>query len=112
MPYLKPRDAGQPEAWAAEAAAKGRRGGQRIAHAGEVPTPPEIAELLGLPEGKAVVVRGRMMYLDEQPTELTDTYYPAPIARGIGLAGTAKVPGEAATLLATSGAWGPASART
>ncbi|GGR14797.1 hypothetical protein WEB32_20620 [Streptomyces netropsis] len=48
MPYLKPRDAGQPEAWAAEAAAKGRPGSQRIVHAGEVPAPTEIADLLDM----------------------------------------------------------------
>ncbi|GAU68869.1 GntR family transcriptional regulator [Streptomyces sp. NBRC 110611] len=42
----------QPDAWGAEAAARGRRGGQRIVHAGEIATPAEIAECLGITEGE------------------------------------------------------------
>ncbi|MDT9688811.1 UTRA domain-containing protein [Streptomyces sp. P9(2023)] len=103
MPYLKPGEAGQGDAWGAEAAARGHRGSQRIVHAGEVVAPPEVAELLGVAEGEEVVVRRRMMYLDDQPCELTDTYYPVHIARGTRLAGTAKIPGGAVTLLAELG---------
>ncbi|MFD9223632.1 GntR family transcriptional regulator [Streptomyces sp. NPDC060064] len=103
MPYLTPRKEGQPDAWGAEAASRGHRGRQRIVHAGEVVAPPEVAELLGVAEGTDVVVRRRIMYLDDQPYELTDTYYPAPIARGTRLAGTAKIPGGAVTLLAELG---------
>ncbi|NUJ99506.1 UTRA domain-containing protein [Streptomyces lunaelactis] len=103
MPYLTPRKKGQPDAWDAEAASRGRRGSQRIVHAGEVVPPPEVAELLGAAEGEAVVVRRRMMYLDDRPCELTDTYYPSHIARGTRLAGTAKIPGGAVTLLADLG---------
>ncbi|MCX4583178.1 GntR family transcriptional regulator [Streptomyces sp. NBC_01481] len=100
MPYLTPRGKGQPDAWGSEA---GKRGSQRIVHAGEVAAPPEVAELLGVAKGDAVVVRRRMMFLDDQPCELTDTYYPLGIARGTRLAGTAKIPGGAVTLLAELG---------
>ncbi|MBA2807066.1 UTRA domain-containing protein [Streptomyces sp. KM273126] len=103
MPYLTPRDKGQGDAWGADAAARGRRGTQRIVHAGEVPAPAEVARLFGLPEGEPVVVRRRVILLDDQPTELTDSYYPAGIARGTPLAGTAKIPGGAVTLLAELG---------
>lgn len=103
MPYLTPRENGQPDAWGAELAARGRRGSQHVVHAGEVPAPAEVAELLGVGEGDAVVVRRRMMYLEDQPCELTDTYYPASIARDTRLAGTAKIPGGAVTLLAELG---------
>ncbi|MCK8677407.1 GntR family transcriptional regulator [Streptomyces lichenis] len=103
MPYLTPRTAGQGDAWGAEAAARGGRGGQRIVFAGEVPTPPEVAELLGTAEGAPVVVRRRVILLDEVPCELTDTYYPVDIARGTALAGTAKIRGGAVTLLASLG---------
>lgn len=41
MPYLTPRDKGQGDAWSADAATQGRRGTQRIVHAGEVPAPTE-----------------------------------------------------------------------
>ncbi|WP_274561068.1 GntR family transcriptional regulator [Streptomyces spiramyceticus] len=102
-PYLKPQAKGQPDTWGAEAASRGRRGTQRIVHAGEVVAPPEVAELLGVTEGEDVVVRRRMMYLDGQPCELTDTFYPSHIARGTRLAETAKIPGGAVTLLADLG---------
>jgi GntR family transcriptional regulator len=102
-PYLAPREAGQRDAWSAETASRGRRGTQRIVHAGEVPAPAEVAELLSIPDGEGVVVRRRIMYLDERPCELTDTYYPLHIARGTPLAQTAKIRGGAVTLLAELG---------
>lgn len=71
--------------------------------AGEIPAPDGIAEVLGLEQGSVVVGRRRLMYLDNQPCELTDTYYPLSIARGTRLAGTAKIPGGAITLLAELG---------
>ncbi|MEV8602661.1 UTRA domain-containing protein [Streptomyces griseoviridis] len=103
VPYLTPRAAGQGDAWAAEAAARGRRGTQRIVRAGEVPAPAEVAGLLGVEDGATVVVRRRVILLDDEPSELTDTYYPLAIARGTGLAATAKIPGGAVTLLADLG---------
>nr|WP_243745010.1 UTRA domain-containing protein [Streptomyces hainanensis] len=89
--------------WGAEAATRGRRGTQRVVHAGEVPASAEVAKLLGVPAGDPVVVRRRIMYLDDQPCESTDTYYPARIAAGTRLAGTARIRGGAVTLLAELG---------
>ncbi|GAA3190673.1 MULTISPECIES: GntR family transcriptional regulator [Streptomyces] len=106
MPYLSPREKGQPDPWTAETAGAGRRGRQRIVHAGEVAAPPEVAELLGLAAGADSVVRRRMMYLDDVPCELTDSYYPAALARGTRLADTAKIPGGTVTLLAELGRTG------
>ncbi|MER5254986.1 MULTISPECIES: GntR family transcriptional regulator [unclassified Streptomyces] len=103
MPYLTPRDRERPDAWGAEAAARGRRGTQRIVQAGEVPAPREVAELLGVVEGEPVIGRRRVIELDGEPNELTDTYYPVEIARGTPLAATAKIPGGAVTLLAELG---------
>ncbi|MGW1655663.1 GntR family transcriptional regulator [Streptomyces atratus] len=103
MPYLAAPSGAQGDAWAAEAAAEGRRGSQRIVQAGEVEAPGAVAELLGMPAGQSVVARRRIMYLDGEPCELTDTYYPVDIAGGTGLAGTAKIPGGAIRLLADLG---------
>ncbi|MBT2543729.1 UTRA domain-containing protein [Streptomyces sp. ISL-44] len=103
MPYLAPRAAGASDAWTDEAKAKGHRGGQRIVEARQAPASLEVASLLGLPEGEPVVVRRRLIELDGEPCELTDTYYPAGIAAGTPLAGTAKIPGGAVTLLAALG---------
>ncbi|MFE2929593.1 GntR family transcriptional regulator [Streptomyces sp. NPDC059278] len=103
VPYLAPPPGAQGDAWAAEAAAEGRRGSQRIIQAGEVAAPEAVAELLGLPAGLRVVARRRIMYLDGEPCELTDTYYPVSIAGGTALAGTARIRGGAIRLLADLG---------
>ncbi|WP_409240421.1 GntR family transcriptional regulator [Streptomyces sp. PA5.6] len=103
MPYLSPRGKGRPDAWAEEAATRGGKGTQRIAHAGEVPAPEAVAELLHVTPGDPVVVRRRIIELDGEPCELTDTYYPVAIARGTPLAETGKIRGGAVTLLAGLG---------
>ncbi|MEU2179907.1 GntR family transcriptional regulator [Streptomyces thermolilacinus] len=103
MPYVTPRTQGQGDTWAEEAAAQGRKGTQRITFAGEVAAPDEAAALLGLAPGEPAVVRRRVIELDGEPVELTDTYYPVEIARGTPLAGTAKIRGGAVTLLAELG---------
>ncbi|MFD4786963.1 GntR family transcriptional regulator [Streptomyces sp. NPDC058459] len=103
MPYLTPRNQGQTDAWGAEAAARGGKGGQRIVHAGEVPSSDEVAALLGMTAGEAVVTRRRVIELDGMPVELTDTYYPTAIARGTPLAERGKIRGGAVTLLAELG---------
>ncbi|WP_406494789.1 UTRA domain-containing protein [Streptomyces sp. NBC_00846] len=103
VPYLAASPGARGDAWAAEAAAEGRRGIQRIVQAGEVEAPGPVAELLGTPAGQSVIARRRIMYLDGEPCELTDTYYPVDIAGGTGLAETAKIPGGAIRLLADLG---------
>ncbi|MFE9403697.1 GntR family transcriptional regulator [Streptomyces sp. NPDC006530] len=103
LPYLAPHGRAPSDAWGAEAAARGGKGRQRIVHAGEVPAPAEVAGALGGAEGMPVVVRRRVMYLDDLPCELTDSYYPLKLARGTGLARTAKIPGGAVRLLAELG---------
>ncbi|MEV7511549.1 UTRA domain-containing protein [Streptomyces sp. NPDC091201] len=103
MPYPTARPPGAADAWTAEAAEAGRRGGQRILHAGEIVAPARVALLLGLTAGSTVVTRRRLIELDDEPVELTDTYYPRDIAAGTPLAGTAKIRGGAVTLLAALG---------
>ena len=48
-------------------------------------------------------MRRRIIFLDDMPTELTDTYFPVEVAAGTRLADTRKIPGGAVTLLATMG---------
>ncbi|MFD0211093.1 GntR family transcriptional regulator [Streptomyces hirsutus] len=103
LPYLTPREKGRPEVWASEAAAQGGKGTQRIAYAGETTPPEGVAKLLELPAEETAIVRRRVIELDGEPCELTDTYYPARIARGTRLAEERKIPGGAVTLLAALG---------
>ncbi|MEV1045325.1 UTRA domain-containing protein [Streptomyces sp. NPDC049916] len=101
--YLAPTEAAGGDVWSAEAASMGRRGTQKIVSAGEVAAPERVADLLAVEQGRPVVARRRIMYLDGEPCELTDTYYPVEIARGTRLAGTAKIRGGAVRLLAELG---------
>lgn len=101
--YLAPSERGGGDAWRAEAAAVGRRGTQEVVRAGEVVAPDRVADLLRVERGRDIVERRRVMYLDGEPCELTDTYYPLEIARGTALAGTAKIRGGAVRLLAELG---------
>ncbi|GHF97199.1 GntR family transcriptional regulator [Streptomyces filamentosus] len=98
-PYLAPREPGRSDAWTDEAARRGRRGGQRLLHAGEVEAPEAVRVALGLAEGERVVVRRRLILLDDHPVELADSYYPLSVAGGTPLAEPRKVPGGAVTLL-------------
>lgn len=98
-PYLAPREPGRSDAWTEEAARRGRRGGQRLLHAGEVEAPDAVRAAWGLPAGERVVVRRRLILLDDRPVELADSYYPLSVAVGTPLAEPRKVPGGAVTLL-------------
>ncbi|WP_059045698.1 GntR family transcriptional regulator [Streptomyces acidiscabies] len=103
VPYVAPRENGQGDAWQEEAAARGGVGSQRVVRAGKVPAPPGVAALLMVDEGATVVVRQRVIYLDDHPVELTDTYYPTEVAHGTRLEETRKIRGGAVTLLAELG---------
>jgi hypothetical protein len=47
-----------------------------------VPAPADIAERLGRAPGENVVVRRQQFYVDDEPMQLSDGYYPADIAAG------------------------------
>ncbi|WP_412541206.1 UTRA domain-containing protein [Longispora sp. K20-0274] len=103
LPYLLPRSGGRPDAWAEELATAGLVGSQRLAEVAEIEAPTDVAAALDLDPGGRVVVRRRVMYVGERPVELTDSYYPAGLARGTRLAEARKIPGGAVTLLGELG---------
>ena len=101
-PYLKPVD-GPGDAWSQENAASGHAGTQTLLAVETVVPPPEVAAALGLAQGEAAVVRRRLMYLDAQPVDLVDSWYPASLAAGTVLAEHRKIPGGAVRALADLG---------
>jgi len=102
-PYVTPRSVGAHEAWAAEAAQHGHAGTQRLVEVTQIAAAPIVAEALQVAPGEPVVVRRRLILLDNKPVELTDSYYPTAIAQGTPLAEPRKIPGGAVTLLAKLG---------
>jgi DNA-binding GntR family transcriptional regulator len=99
-PYIRPN---QGDAWGDEAAAQGRTGTQRILLVGETAAPTEVASALELPAGQTVILRRRLILLDNIPVEIADSYWPLSVASDTDLAYPAKVKGGAPTLLATLG---------
>ncbi|TDB71002.1 UTRA domain-containing protein [Micromonospora sp. KC721] len=103
MPYVCPRSSGEAEAWAEEAASQGGVGTQVLREVTEVAASPEVAERLRIALDTPVVVRRRLMLLDGRPVELTDSCYPASLARGTALGEARKIRGGAVSLLADLG---------
>lgn len=95
MPYLRPAQPGAADAWTQESAG---RGAQRLIEVAATDSP-KIRAALNLAAGEKAIVRRRLMLLDGEPVELTDSYYPEGIAAGTGLADTRKIKGGAPTLL-------------
>lgn len=103
MPYVVPRSPQAGDAWAEDAAQQGGVGAQRLLDVAEVVPTVEVAEALQMEPGAPVVVRRRLMLLNDQPVELTDSYYPGYIASGTALAEPRKIRGGAIGLLAELG---------
>ncbi|WP_049560413.1 GntR family transcriptional regulator [Nonomuraea sp. SBT364] len=101
--YVSPRTTQRLDAWSEELAESGRRGSQRLREAGEVAPPAFVTAALDLADGERAVVRRRVMLEEDQPVELTDSYYPRAVAAGTGLAVPRKIRGGAPTLLAELG---------
>lgn len=99
-PYIRPN---QGDAWSKEAESQGRTGTQRILFAGQTNAPDEVASALEMQPGHAVILRRRLILLDDFPVELADSYWPLAVAADTALASPGKVKGGAPTLLANLG---------
>jgi GntR family transcriptional regulator len=69
----------------------------------EVVPPTDVLEALELAAGATAIIRSRILVHDDQPVELSASYYPAEIAAGTSLAKRAKLPGGAPRVLADLG---------
>jgi DNA-binding GntR family transcriptional regulator len=98
--YVTAQPVGAADPWTSQ---PGGKAAQRLLDVAEVPAPGHVAEALRLADGERVIVRRRLMLYDGRPVELTDSYYPASIAVGTGLAENRKIRGGAPRLLADLG---------
>ncbi len=51
----------------------------------QVPATPEVAQALDIAEGTNVLVRRRVLYANDEPTQIADSYYPWEIAKDSAL---------------------------
>lgn len=101
--YVTARPTRTGDAWKEEARRLGRRGSQRIREVATIAATQEVAAALGMDQGEPVVVRRRLILLDDTPVELADSYYPASLVEGSPIAEPAKIPGGAVGVLAELG---------
>lgn len=77
----------------AEAAAQGLRPEQKILSVETVPASTEIASRLEIAEDAEVIVRRRAFFVNEDPMQLVDGYYPAELFGGTEIAETRRIRG-------------------
>jgi GntR family transcriptional regulator len=65
--------------------------------------PADVVDGLRLEPGATAIVRTRILFHDDQPVELSASYYPTEIAAGSGLAKPGKIRGGAPRALADLG---------
>jgi DNA-binding GntR family transcriptional regulator len=66
---------------------------QQLTEVGEVAAPDDVGGLLGVEPGTTVIVRRRVMLLDDEPVQLADSYYPLDLVHGTPIAELRKLPG-------------------
>jgi GntR family transcriptional regulator len=65
----------------------------RLVEVGEVPVPPRVASLLGVPKRAKVLVRRLLIEDEGEPVELASSYFPASLVDGTDLAGPTPIQG-------------------
>jgi GntR family transcriptional regulator len=83
----------------AEAAAQGLRPEQRILAVERLPAPAEVASLLGIDEGAPVIVRRRAFFVNNDPMQLVDGYYPAALFGGTEVEEARRIRGGVSRLI-------------
>lgn len=99
--YLTP---GGGDAWAQSTHKAGGHGTQKLRGAFRLDDAPDwVTAALGLSPSAPVVARMRTMFLNDQPVELTDSFYPLEIAGGTPLERPGRIVGGAVAVLVELG---------
>jgi GntR family transcriptional regulator len=102
-PYLAPRTSGERDAWALEAEAAGFVGRHHLTLVNRLPAPEPVAARLRIDTSALAVMRRRLVTLDDRPVEISESWYPLPVADGTALADDKPIRGGALRLLAELG---------
>ncbi|MEU0646032.1 GntR family transcriptional regulator [Streptomyces umbrinus] len=101
--YMPPAATGEPYRWISEAEKRSQRGSSKLLEVAVVTSPYEVARALGLEEGGQSLLRKQILLLDEEPTELTRSYYPLALAEGTAMMEHRRIRGGTPTLLSELG---------
>jgi len=77
----------------AEAEEQGRTSSRQLREVATVTAPVEISDRLELEEGSPVVVRRYLLFYDDKPTQIADSYFPLDLAQGTRIADLEDLPG-------------------
>jgi GntR family transcriptional regulator len=83
----------------AEAEAQGLRPEQRVTSVKTVPAPTDVAVRLGVADGAEVIVRRRAFFVNDEPMQLVDGYYPAALFSGTEVAEPRRIRGGVSRLI-------------
>ncbi|MFE2497126.1 GntR family transcriptional regulator [Streptomyces scopuliridis] len=83
----------------AEMAAQGHRAKQDVVEVTEVLADMDVASRLGLAEGSSVIMRRIVAWVDGDPTQLMETYYPVDLAGGTRIAEPKPIKGGAHSVI-------------
>ncbi|MEU9776452.1 MULTISPECIES: GntR family transcriptional regulator [unclassified Streptomyces] len=103
MVYMPPAGTGEPYRWISEAEKRSQRGSSKLLEVAVVTPPFEVARALGLEAGGQALLRKQILSLDDEPTELTCSYYPIELAEGTAMMERRKIRGGTPTLLSELG---------
>lgn len=101
--YKNPPTDGGKYQWITAAERKGFAGRSELLDVEEVVPPHLVREAFGLDEGDTAILRRQVMYLDDEPCELVEVYFPLDLARGTPIAERRRIRGGAGRILTEAG---------
>lgn len=101
--YKNPPSDGGKYQWIAAAEQKGMTGRSELLGVEEVVPPAAVREAFSLGDEGTALLRQQVLYLDDQPCELVEVYFPLDLARGTPIAENRKIKGGAGRVLQEAG---------
>lgn len=101
--YKNPPTGGGKYQWITAAERKGFTGRSELLDVEEVVPPHLVREAFGLDDEATAILRRQVMYLDDEPCELVEVYFPLELARGNPIAERRRIKGGAGRVLAEAG---------
>jgi GntR family transcriptional regulator len=101
--YKNPPTDGGKYQWITAAERKGFAGRSELLDVEEVVPPHLVREAFGLGAEETAILRRQVMYLDDEPCELVEVYFPLDLATGTPIAERRRIKGGAGRVLAEAG---------
>jgi len=101
--YKDPPTDGGKYQWLTAAEQKGMTGRAELLNVEEVTPPAAVRSAFELDKDGRAILRRQVLYLDDQPCELVEVYFPLELARGTAIAENRKIRGGAGRILQEAG---------